>query len=188
MRVLRVRAHFLLLGLVAIAMVSPGAAQSGDSATASRPNVQVHATLNQIMRGLFFPLSNVVFSAQSDDPATMKQDARPSASPNPLTGVFGGWEAVENSSLTLAESANLLTIPGRRCANGKPVPVENGDWVRFVQSLRDAGMAAFKAAQAKSQDSILEASERVAESCSNCHQKFRPNGGLGGSQANRCLP
>ena len=34
--------------------------------------------------------------------------------------VYGGWQSVENAALALAESANLLMIPGRMCSNGKP--------------------------------------------------------------------
>src|SRR6266852_2560913 len=84
--------------------------------------MQVQTDLNRLMRGVFYPASNVVFSAQSDNPADVKaapgQD--PSMAPNPLASTFGGWQAVENAALALAESANLLFIPGRNCANGLP--------------------------------------------------------------------
>ena len=36
------------------------------------------------------------------------------------------------------------------------------DWVKFTQGLRDAGLAAFKAAQSKSQDAMVDASGTVA--------------------------
>src|SRR5687767_12411840 len=100
---------------------------------------RVHGNLLQVMRGVLFPASNIVFAAQ-DDPATFKAADDPSTSPNPLTSVYGQWQAVENAGITLAESANLLTIPGRTCSNGKPAPVANADWQKFVQGLRDAGM------------------------------------------------
>ena len=97
------------------------------------------ANLNQLMRALFFPNSNVVFFPQRYDPAAVKPAAEPSGSTDPLTGVFGGWEAVENSALTLADSADLLMTAGRKCSNGRDVPIANADWVQMVNGLRDAG-------------------------------------------------
>lgn len=137
------------------------------------------ANLNQLMRALFFPNSNVVFFTQRYDPATVKTAAEPSGSTDPLTGVFGGWEAVENSALTLADSADLLMTPGRKCSNGRDVPLANADWAQMVNGLREASMFAYKAALTKNQDKMLEASDVLATSCATCHNKYR----LG---ANRC--
>ena len=133
------------------------------------------------MRALFFPNSNVVFFPQRYDPAAVKPASEPSGSTDPLTGVFGGWEAVENSALTLADSADLLMTPGRKCSNGRDVPLANADWVQMVNGLRDASMFAYKAALTKNQDKMLEASEVLSSSCANCHNKYRP-----GASANRC--
>src|SRR6266705_3566476 len=47
---------------------------------------QVHANLLQVMRGILFPNSNVIFAAQTQDPAGVKQDADATASVNPLAG------------------------------------------------------------------------------------------------------
>src|SRR6476646_5778725 len=95
-------------------------------AQAPSPNAtqQVHADLNQLMRGVLYPAANVVFSAQIDNPGDVKPvpGHDPSMATDPLTSTFGGWLAVENAALALAESANLLTIPGRSCANGAPAP------------------------------------------------------------------
>lgn len=140
-------------------------------AQALKPEVQ--ANLAQLMRGILFPSSNVIFAAQSTNPADMKPAADPSTSPNPLTSTYGGWQAVENASLALFESANLLILPGRKCQNGLPVPIQNADWAKFVQGLREAGMAAYKAAQSKNQDNILTASDTVSTACANCHDRYR---------------
>ena len=114
---------------------------------------QVHADLNQLMRGVLYPAANVVFSAQTDDPGEVKIVAGhdPSMSTDPLTSTFGGWQAVENAALALAESANLLSIPERRCANGVPVPTTDPAWAIFVQQVRDASMKSYVAARAKDQ-------------------------------------
>ena len=136
---------------------------------------QVHANLNQVMRGVLYPAANVVFFAQADDPGAVKPipGNDPSMATDPLTSTFGGWQAVENAALALSESANLLVIPGRTCANGVPVPTKDPDWTKFVAQLRDAGTIAYKAAQSKSQDKIVEMSEGLSASCSGCHRKFR---------------
>jgi len=136
---------------------------------------QVHANLNQLMRGALYPAANVVFSAQSENPGDVRpvpgQD--PSMATDPLTSTFGGWLAVENAALTLAESANLLSIPGRTCANGVPVPIKDPAWATFVQELRDASMKAYRAAQAKDQDKMIENSETLSAACAGCHRKWR---------------
>jgi hypothetical protein len=141
---------------------------------AQTPATRVHGNLVQVMRGILYPASNVIFAAQSEDPGTIKP-ATPDAStsPNPLTSAYGGWTAVENAGIAVAEAANLLTIPGRMCANGKPAPIQNADWRMWVQELRDAGMATYKAAQSKNQDMILEAAGVVSEACQHCHDKYR---------------
>src|SRR4029434_4871936 len=122
---------------------------------------QIHADLNQLMRGVLYPAANVVFFPQADDPADLKfvPGHDPSMSTDPLTSTFGGWQAVENAALALAESANLLSIPERRCCNGVPVPTKGPAWSMFVQQVRDASMKAYSAAKAKDQDKIIEISE-----------------------------
>ena len=135
----------------------------------------VHADLNQLMRGVLYPAANVVFSAQADNPGDVKfvPGHDPNMSTDPLTSTFGGWQAVENAALALAESATLLSIPGRRCSNGVPVPTKDPAWVAFVQEVRDASMKAYAAAQAKDQDKMIENSETLSTACSGCHRKFR---------------
>jgi len=136
---------------------------------------QVHANLNQLMRGVLYPAANVVFFAQADNPAEWKfiPGHDPGMSTDPLTSTFGGWVAVENAALALAESVNLLSISGRSCANGVPVPTKDPAWATFVQQVRDVSMEAYKAAQAKDQDKIIDLSGRLSASCAGCHRKWR---------------
>jgi hypothetical protein len=107
----------------------------------------------------------------------------PAMATDPLASVFGGWQAVENAALALAESASLLSIPGRTCANGVPVPVKDPEWETFVQQVRDESMKSYAAAKAKDQDKIIELSLALSNSCSNCHRRFRDR--RGGAE-NRC--
>jgi hypothetical protein len=144
----------------------------------------VHANLNQLMRGVLYPAANVVFFAQADDPGDVKPipGHDPSMATDPLTSTFGGWQAVENAALALAESANLLSIPGRVCSNGEPVPVKDPAWAIFVLQVRDTSMLAYKAAQAKDQDKMIAISEPLSAACAGCHRKWRDRR----TPANRC--
>jgi hypothetical protein len=188
----KLAAAALAAGVAALAACSAPAppagtaAQTSPQSAASRPQSQVQGDLRQVMRGILFPNSNVVFFAQGTDPATVTKDADGTTSVNPLAGVYGGWEAIENSGIALAEAANLLTIPGRTCANGKPVPVQNADWQRFVQGLRDAGMASYKAAQSKDMDKMLDAADTLTNACSDCHDVYREKTEQRGGDAARC--
>jgi hypothetical protein len=145
---------------------------------------EVHADLNQLMRGVLYPAANVVFSAQLDNPGDVKfvPGSDPSMATDPLLSTFGGWQAVENASLALAESANLLMLPGRVCSNGVSVPVKDPAWTTFVQQVRDTAMVAYKAAQAKDQDKMIAVSDPLSASCAGCHRKWRDRR----TPANRC--
>ena len=143
---------------------------------------RVYANLGQLMKGILYPNSNVIFAAQNQNPAEVKPAQDPSTSTDPLASTYGKWEAVENSALALSEAASLLLVPGRRCANGRPVPLQNPDWPKFVQGLRDAGMTVYKAAQSKDQDKILDAADVMTTACANCHDKYREKANL----AERC--
>lgn len=145
---------------------------------------QVHGTLLQVMRGILFPNSNVVFASQSKNPAEIKPAADPSTATDPLQGSYGGWTAVENSGIALAEAANLLSLPGRKCSNGRDVPMNNPDWPQLVQGLRDAGMKTYQAGQSKNEDKVLEAADAMTTACANCHDKYRDKPG---GDAARCM-
>ena len=143
------------------------------STKAAAPARQNPATLAQLMKGILFPNSNVVFFAQGDNPADVPPAKDPATAVNPLASSYGKWEAVENSALAITEAANLIMVPGRKCSNGVAVPVANADWPKMVQGLRDAGMTAYKAAQSKDMDKILDAAEVMTNACAKCHDKYR---------------
>ena len=167
---LSLTATLLALGLLLTAQTAPKAGSPTPQAA-----MQVQSNLNQLMRGVLYPASNVVFSAQVDDPAKVKRvpGQDPAMATDPLASAFGGWQAVENAALALTESANLLLIPGRSCSNGAPVPMNDPDWAKFVQQLRDAGIVAYKAAQAKDLDKMVDVADTLSAACAGCHRKWR---------------
>lgn len=165
--------------LIAICLTELSAQTPAAKAPAS---IRTPASLAQLMRGMIYPASNVIFAAQTQNPAEIKLAADPAMSPNLLTSTYGKWDAVENSSLALAEAASLLGAAGRKCSNGVDVPLKNPDWPKLVQALREAGMTAYKAAQTKNQEKIIDAANDVTAACENCHEKYREKPNL----AQRC--
>jgi hypothetical protein len=125
------------------------------------------------MKGTLYPASNIVFAAQDLNPAEVPHAKDPNMATDLLTSSYGKWEAVENSALGITELADLLLVPGRKCANGLEVPLKNADWAKFVQELRDAGMAAYAGAQSKNQDKMIDAAGVLTTACKNCHDRYR---------------
>jgi len=168
----------------------PPNGESSDTSSNSAPATVQSAplmTVNQLMHAILFPLGNAVFLAQSEDPEALPRDLQPSASPNPLTGLYGGWQAVENSALALAESADLLLVAGRACSNGEVVDVAAADWIRFVDDYRAKSVAAYEAALTKDQDAMVDASGQLSESCLACHRTYRRER-TPGDPTQRCIP
>lgn len=168
---------------IALALLAGGAIFiSAQRAQAQSPAPKVEANLNQLMRGMLYPESNVVFAAQDTNPADVPHAKDPSMATDPLQSQYGKWDAVENNALALAETANLLTIPGRKCSNGLDVPLKNPDWDKFVQELRDAAMTSYAAAQTKNQDKMTDAAGVLTTACQNCHVRYREKR----NRADRC--
>lgn len=163
----------MLVGFGALILSRQCDAQ-GRGATGTRElRPQVFAVLAQLMRGILFPASNVIFAAQGENPADVKPAKDPSTATDLLDGSYGKWEAVENSALAIAEAANLLILPGRKCSNGLDVPLKNPDWPQLVQGLRDAALTAYKAAESKNQHKIVDAAATLNAACANCHDRYR---------------
>ena len=163
----------LFTGLAAAQTKAGGAAPAQAKGKAAAPAGQTPAKLSQLMKGILYPNANVIFAAQSTNPADVKPEKDAATAVNPLASAYGKWEAVENSGLAIAEAARLLTVPGRKCSNGLNVPLGNADWGKWVQGLREAGIKAYQAAQSKNQDNILDAADVLTTACSNCHEKYR---------------
>lgn len=194
---MKITAKTLLALLVSVAVATYVGSIANAQAPAAKPapptgkavppvsGLRIEGNLLQVMRGVLYPASNVLFAAQSDI-SKLPPAEDPSSSPNPLTNMYGGWTAVENAAIAISEGANLLVLPGRLCSNGKPVPVQRADFQKYVQGLRDAGQVAYKAAQMKSTDAMGDAAGAVSDACSNCHNVYRDK--PSGDVKDRCVP
>ena len=151
------------------------------SSSVARP----YSSLAQMMRGIPFPSSNIIFDTQTVDPGVArKADEGSTGATAAFASVYGGWQAVENNALAMAETANLIVIPGRLCENGRPVPLEREDFRKFAVNLADAGMAAYKAAQSRNLDAMVDVSGTVSDACAACHEIYRDKD----DPKDRCIP
>jgi mono/diheme cytochrome c family protein len=172
------------LGQIAFPARAPAAAASS-GATSS---FAVAGNLAQLMRGVTFPNANILFNVQVKDPATNKP-AMPIPFDYVLWGstVYYGWQVVDQAALMLVETTPLFLLPGRRCENGRPVPVDRADWKQYTAALIDVGKAAYKAAQSRNADAVNKVSEQLNETCANCHKVYRDGTREGSTAgASRC--
>ena len=144
------------------------------------PKPASDANVLQVMRGILFPASNVVFAAQGDDPEKVTKAEDPATATDPLKSAYGGWEAVTNAGLALSEATTLLELP-RSCSDGKPAPIDQETWKQGITQLKAAGAAAAAAGKAKNQDQVLDAADKVVTACSTCHDNYR-------EKTPRCTP
>ena len=156
-----------------------------ERALAERPE----GNLAELMRAIAFPNANIIFNLQLKNPTA--QRPKPLAS-SPFdyvewgSTVYPGWLAVDQAAVALTESAGLLLTPGRRCQNGRPVPIDRADWKQFVAALVDVGKLAHTASRARNYEAFGNISEKLNDACANCHKVYRDKGGSEGSGARRC--
>ncbi len=166
---------------------------NAEPATASTTGAQgafsPTGNLNQLMRGIMFPNSNIIFTVQTHDPAEKKKTGDAANDNGGFnwsawgSDLYSGWEIVDYAAIALAESGPLLLMPGRRCENGKQVPVDDPDWIRFTKEMTEVGRAAYRASQTRNQQKVSDISGDVADACMHCHQVFRDKIRRGGGGA-----
>jgi hypothetical protein len=105
-------------------------------------------TMSELMVHLIHPTSDAVFYISSRTP---ENDAQ--------------WAELQAKTLMLAESANLLMLPGRARDQGR--------WMKDAQLMLDVGGEAFMAAKAKDVKALEALSDRLYESCVTCHKDYR---------------
>jgi mono/diheme cytochrome c family protein len=165
--------------------IAPPAA--GAPATSTLPPPE--GNLAELMRAIAFPNANIIFNLQLKNPAV--QPKKPLAS-SPFdyvewgSTVYPGWLAVDQAAVAITETAPLLLTPGRRCQNGRPVPIDRADWKQYVAGLVEVGKLARRTAQARNFEAFIDISDKLNEACANCHKAYRDKGGSEGSGAARC--
>ncbi len=116
------------------------------------------ASVRQIMTGIVAPAATVVYdSVATTITAAGIEETRPQNDAE--------WARVADSAAALAESGNLMLLPGRA--------VDQEDWATISRALTEAATVALKAAEAKDADGILNAGSAINDTCDNCHAKYQ---------------
>lgn len=153
------------------------AAQAPAAKPTAQPGVKPTGSLAQVMRGIYFPNANLIFDVQKNDPGAPKKKAETGGSAtDTYGGAYTGWEVVENAAVALTDGVDLILTPGRLCQNGKPVPSRQPDFQRFARDMRKAGLAVLEAAHTRNQEKVSDATNDLADACSNCHEVYRDKG------------
>ena len=126
------------------------------SAQPAAPKVtqQPAGTMSELMVKILYPASDAIFYVTTRTPST---DAE--------------WNVLQGQALMVAESANLLMMPAHMRDEDR--------WLADAKLMRDAGLAAFKAAKAKDVKALDELNDQLYQSCVTCHLHYRPNYGRG---------
>ncbi len=136
----------------------------------------------QLMRGIFFPNSNLVFTVQTHDPAAKPAaPTAPAATGQPAgfswvdwgAGIYGGWELIDNAALALADASPLMLAPGIRCENGRLAPVTDPDWIKYTEEMIAVARTTYKLSQTRNQEAVSDATGDLSDACANCHFAYR---------------
>ena len=117
-----------------------------------RPPMRNVGSMSELMVRILYPYSDALFYIETRTPKTDSE-----------------WGALEGQTLMLAESANLLMMPGRAR--------DQQQWMADSKLLLEAGTAALAAVKAKDVAAISALSDQLLESCTSCHRHYRPNYG-----------
>jgi hypothetical protein len=115
---------------------------------ASRPPARP-ATMQELMLDLIFPTSDVIFYVAREEPRNEAE-----------------WLKIQLYGLTLAEAANVLMSPARAR--------DQGQWMKDATLLLDVGLAAYRAAQRKDYQTLVDLNADLYEACQACHVNYRP--------------
>jgi mono/diheme cytochrome c family protein len=156
----------------------------------------------QLMRGIFFPNSNLIFTVQTRDPGAKAEPAAGGGQTSGFSfvewgaGIYGGWELVDNAAIALADASPLMLTPGIRCENGRLAPVTDPDWIKFTEQMIAVAKRTYQASQTRKQELVAEATGDLSDACAACHQAYRETRGRGrtpdptdpSNKAARCMP
>jgi mono/diheme cytochrome c family protein len=175
----------------------PAATQAAGTVKAYPPL----GNMAQLMRGVFFPNSNLLFTVQTRDPAAPQPKPTPEQQAQGFSvfdwgqGIYGGWETIDNAAIAIADAGPLMLVPGIKCENGRLAPVNEPEWIKYTEDMMAVARKMYKLSQARNQEAVAEATGDLSDSCAACHGAYREVRGRGraldptdpSNKANRCL-
>jgi len=175
---------FLSIGLALLVALGAAAcrSQTDEVAASTLPPFVPDVTIKELMLNVIDTNADVVWLS-----VTTVASEKGLVETRPTTDEE--WTRVRAGAITLAESANLLMIPGRRVARpgeksetpGVELEPEEMDvliakdrasWDKHARDLYNAAMIAAKAAERKDADKIFEIGESIEHACEGCHRSY----------------
>ena len=138
--------------LLAAAVPLSQTASAGQTGTPQTGPIQSASTMSELMVKVIYPASDAIFYITTREPKTEAE-----------------WVELQGKALMVAESANLLMMPGRARDQDR--------WMADATLMLEAGRAAFRAAKAKDMGALDALNDQLYTSCTSCHQHYRPNYG-----------
>ena len=145
-------------------LVPLGAVSAFGCSPAPGPPFKPVADVQQLMEMMVDPAADLVWDAVG---TVITAEERNHWSPQ----TDEEWTAVRNSALVLMESGNLLMIGSRA--------KDQGDWIKASQAMVDAATVAFRAAEAKNVDALIEAGDQIYATCEGCHSRYLEGAEMG---------
>jgi hypothetical protein len=133
----------------------------------------------QLMRGIFFPNSNLIFTVQTHDPAEPPPPATGTQASDGFSfaawgaGIYTGWPVVENAAIALIDVSPLMLAHGLMCENGRAAPVTDPDWIRFTHDMIEVAQQTYAAALERDRERVSELTGPLSDSCAACHRAYR---------------
>ena len=84
----------------------------------------------------------------------------------------GDWENLEEHATQIATVGTLIRIEGTGVHDRDWV--QEPDWQKWAVALSDAGMAAFRAVEARNLPALVAANGQLVDSCESCHKQYKP--------------
>jgi mono/diheme cytochrome c family protein len=153
----------------------PAVAQAAGTVKAYPPL----GNMAQLMRGVFFPNSNLLFTVQTRDPAAPPPKPSPEQQNQGFSvfdwgqGIYGGWQMIDNAAIAIADAGPLMLVPGIRCENGRVAPVNEPDWIKYTEDMIAVARRMYKLSQSRNQEAVSDATGDLSDSCAACHQAYR---------------
>ena len=124
------------------------------------PSYKLVVDVKQMMQSIVDPAADGVWKSVSMIYTTAGMEER-----RPRTAKE--WDVVRDHAITLAESGNLLMMPGRA--------KDGGDWMKYRAGTGRHLDSALRAVEAKDYERLLDVGGPIDEVCERCHKKYWPN-------------
>lgn len=161
------RNHFLgrlasitACSLFLVACSAPEESDMGSATSGVASNFDLTLTIPEMMSYVLEPASDSIWGAGG-----WVLDASGYEELYPTTD--DGWNFVKAQSAVVAETGNLLALPGRA--------LDNDAWIIYSKGLTEAGLLAMRAAEEQNKEDFFQAGAQIYSVCTACHQAYNPD-------------